>query len=440
MNISYNHSTKQVKERGSFIMNNHVLLTNGTIIHVENGQVSKGSIEIKDGIITQMYEEREVLPSDVEHMDLQGKVIIPGLIDMHCHIQETYAPYFVAAGVTTIRNTAGDTEALSPLIEAPLDAPTPMVYASDALIDGEPGLWGESQPGNFVTDDPEKAREEVRRQAKVGAKFIKVYGLIQEDVLRAITEEARAHNLEVSCDLHHSKEIDALTAAQLGVTWFEHGAGFPQGIYPKWHVHVDPKEWTHIDWRSPNKEKIKEFCMKMIAYNVKICPTFVVYDQAEKLPHYWDPNNIISQSSAPLFEGHWTGLMKHHDAVYEQTGFLNRFIQVLAKIYADLGGIVVAGSDTPALPGIFPGMSLHRELELFVEAGFTPLQALQAATNRAAASIELNHIGLIEKGYIANLLILEKNPLENIRHTQDIAFIVKGGRLYRQKDIIAQMV
>ena len=421
-------------------MNNHRLLTNGIIIHVENGQVSRGSIEIKDGIIARIYEENEVMPTDVEEVDLQGKVIIPGLIDMHCHIQETYAPYFVAAGVTTIRNTAGDTKALTPLIEAPLDAPTPMIYASDALIDGEPGLWGPSQPGNFVTDDPETAREEVRRQANVGAKFIKVYGWIQENVLRAITEEARAHHLEVSCDLHHSKEIDALTAAKLGVTWFEHGAGFPQGIYPKWHVHADQEEWSHIDWKHPNKEKIKEFCEEMLTYGAKLCPTLVVYDQAEKLPHYWDPKNAISKSSTSFFEGHWSGIMKHQEAVYEQTGFLNTFTQVLAKIYADVGGIVVAGSDTPALPGIFPGMSLHRELELFVEAGFTPLQALQAATNHAAASIELDHIGLIKEGYIANLLILESNPLEKIRHTQDIALIVKGGRVYEQEDIIAQVV
>lgn len=421
-------------------MNHHVLLTNGTIIHVENGKELRGSIEIKNGMITRIYEEKEVLPRDVEQINLQGKVIIPGLIDMHCHIQESSAPYFVAAGVTTIRNTAGDTEALTPLIEAPLDAPTPMIYASDALIDGEPGLWGESGPGNFVTDDPEEAREEVQRQVKVGAKFIKVYGLIQEDVLKAITEEARAYNLEVSCDLHHSKEIDALTAATLGVTWFEHGAGFPQGIYPTWHVHANQEEWTHIDWNDPDKKKIKAFCEEMVTYGVKLCPTLVVYDQAEKLPHYWDPKNVISQSSGPLFEGHWTGLMNHHDAVYEQTGFLNRFTQMIAKTYADVGGIVVAGSDTPALPGIFPGMSLHRELELFVEAGFTPLQALQAATNHAAASIELNHIGVIKEGYIANLLILENNPLENISHTQDISFIVKGGQVYEQEGIIAEMV
>lgn len=419
-------------------MNNHMLLTNGQIINVESGTISLGTIEIKDGLIKRIYEAKDVVPVHIEQIDLQGKYVIPGLIDMHCHIQEAFAPHFVAAGVTTVRNTAGDTDRLRPLIEAPLDAPTPMVYASDALLDGEPGLWGPTQPGNFVTDDPSEARKEVRRQAEVGAKFIKVYGLIQEDVLRAVVDEAKKVNLEVSSDLHHSKNIDALTAAKIGVTWFEHAAGFPQGIYPDWHVHADQKEWGHIDWQKPDKEKIEEFCKEMLTYNVKICPTLVVQDQAERLPHYWDPVNRISTSSAHLFEEHWNGLLKHEEAVYDQTGFLNAFVKVVAKTYADLGGTVVAGSDTPALPGIFPGMSLHRELELFVEAGFTPLQALQAATIEAARSIQFDSVGKIKEGFVANIVILEDNPLENISHTQKIDQIVKGGKLYDQSELLEQ--
>lgn len=418
-------------------MNNHFLLTNGQMIDVESGTISVGTIEIKDGMIKRTYEQHEELPSSVEQMDAQGKYIIPGLIDMHCHIQETYAPHFVATGVTTVRNTAGDREALKPLLEAPLDAPTPMMYACDALIDGEPGLWGPTAPGNFVTDDPKAAREEVKRQAEIGATFIKVYCMIKKDVLKAIVDEAQKHHLEVSCDLLHAKDVDALTAAKLGVTWFEHASGFAQGVYPGWHVHADQNEWRHIHWQEPDQERIQKFCKEMLTFNVKLCPTFIVQDQAERLPNYWDPDNMISTSSEQFFEEHWQGALKHSEAVHDQTGFLNTFIKRVAKTYADLGGTVVAGSDTPALPGIFPGMSLHRELELFVEAGFTPLEALQAATNKAAESIELETIGLLKKGYIANLVILDGNPLENISNTQKIAHIIKGGKLYNQSDIVA---
>lgn len=302
-------------------MNHHFLLTNGQVIDVESGTVSNGTIEIKDGEIKRLYKQHEEYPSHIKQVDAKGKYIIPGLIDMHCHIQETFAPHFVAAGMTTVRNTAGDREALKPLLEAPLDAPTPMMYACDALIDGEPGLWGPTQPGNFVTDDPEAARAEVKRQAGIGATFIKVYCMITKDVLEAVVDEANKHHLEVSCDLLHAKDVDARTAAKLGVTWFEHATGFAQSIYPGWHVHADQSKWRHINWQEPDQEKIEEFCKEMLSYNVKLCPTFIVQDQAERLPNYWDPNNKISTSSEQLFEEHWQSTLKHSEAVHDQTGF-----------------------------------------------------------------------------------------------------------------------
>lgn len=417
--------------------NNHFLLTNGQIIDVETGRISDSTIEIENGRIKCIYNDDDILPESVKQIDIDRKFVIPGLIDMHCHIQERFAPHFVAAGVTTIRNTAGDREMLKTLIDAPVDALTPMIYASDALIDGEPGLWGPSSPGNFVTNDPDAAREEVRRQADIGAAFIKVYGLIKKEVLTAVVDEARKHSLEVSCDLVHSKEIDALAAAEIGVTWFEHASGFAQSMYPGWHLHADQSEWSHISWQKPDKEKIEELCMKMLKLNIKLCPTMVVQDQGEKIPNYWNPDNTISNSSAQLFKEHWDGMLQHAELVQEQIGLLNTFVKTVAKTYADLGGTVVAGSDTPAIPGIFPGMSLHRELELFVEAGFSPLSALQAATIRAAESIDLHQIGLIQKSRLANLVILDKNPLEDISNTQSIAYIVKGGKIYTQDEILA---
>lgn len=415
---------------------NHFLLTNGRIIDVETGQITDKTIEIQNGTIKHIYEEAEILPNDIKQVDADGKYIIPGLIDMHCHIQEKYAPHFVASGVTTIRNTAGDREMLKPLIDAPIDALTPTIYACDALIDGEPGLWGPTSPGNFVTNDPIDARKEVRRQAEIGATFIKVYCLIEQDVLIAIVDEASKYNLEVACDLIHSKEVDALLAAKIGVTWFEHASGFAQSIYPGWHLHADKNEWNHINWQEPDKERIEELCREMLKLNIKICPTMVVQDQAERLPDYWNPKNAISHSSSQYFKGHWDGMLEHSELVRGQAGLLNTFVKMVAKTYADLGGTVVAGSDTPAIPGIFPGMSLHRELELFVEAGFSPLAALQAATVKAAESIELHEIGLIKKDCLANLVLLDKNPLDDISNTQSIAYIVKGGKIYTQDEIL----
>src|SRR5699024_5607493 len=166
--------------------NNHILLTNGQIIDVEKGVISRGSIEIRDGMIQKVFLENDDIPHHIKKIDLKKKYIIPGLIDMHCHIREEFAHHFVAAGVTTVRNTAGNLGTLQPLIDVRLDAPTPDVYSADWLIDWERSLWSATGDGNYVTDDPDAARQEVQRQVAAGAKFIKIYGLIKAEVMLAV--------------------------------------------------------------------------------------------------------------------------------------------------------------------------------------------------------------------------------------------------------------
>lgn len=417
---------------------NHFILANGWIIDVVDGKVSKGALEIRNGYIV------NIIPGEVEHenleiVDVNGKCIIPGLIDMHCHINDTFARQFVASGITTVRNTGGQgLNRLENLLNAPKDAPTPRVYAADRLIDGPPGLWGPTNEGNFVTDDPNEAREEVKRQVVAGTKFIKVYGLLSKEVMDAVVDEARKHGLEVSCDLIHSTSINALEAAEIGVTWFEHASGFIQAMYPGWYPTADKNEWKHIDWQEPDMEKLTELCEKMLAYDVKICPTLLINDQIELFPDFWDPNNYVTNSFSDEdgLTKHWQEMTKHANIFKEQLGFQNNMLKTITKTYFELGGTVVAGTDSPGGLYSFPGMGLHRELELFVEIGMTELEALQSATINPAKSIGLDEIGVIKKGKIADLVILEKNPLENIKHTKDIDSIIKGGKIYRQEEVL----
>ncbi|WP_274309886.1 amidohydrolase family protein [Solibacillus daqui] len=415
-----------------------LLIKNGTIIDVENGGSFIGAIEIEGNKIKRMIKQSDALPEGVATLDAKGKYIIPGLIDMHCHINERYAPHFVASGVTTVRNAAGNVILLQNLIEKPDHAPTPRVYASDRMIDGTPGQWGPTSYGNFVTDDPEEARKEVRRQVEVGAKFVKLYGWIKKEVMAAAVDEAKKYNLEVTCDLMNSKELTALDAAELGVNWIEHASGFAQEIYKGWNPLVDQEEWSHIDWENPDQEKIKELCEKMLSYNVKLCPTMVVFDQSMQYPNIWSPKNNVIESLVKLnlMMDEWNKNTQYVDSIKSRTAIINNLTKAIAKTYYDMGGTVVAGTDTPALLFTYPGMAIHRELEIFVEIGFTELEALQAATVNAANSINLNDIGTLQEGKIADLVILSNNPLENIKHTQDIEFIVKGGKVYNEEEIL----
>ena len=141
-----------------------------------------------------------------------------------------------------------------------------------------------------------------------------------------------------------------------------------------------------------------------------------------------EKNNILIE--------HWSSMAEQAEVLYEQIGKLNKFTKLIAKTYFDLGGTVVTGTDTPALIWTFPGMALHRELELFVEIGFNEMEALQAATIKAAQSINLDTLGAIKEGYMANLVILDNNPLEDIKHTKDIHRVIKGGKVYSQEEIL----
>lgn len=113
--------------------------------------------------------------------------------------------------------------------------------------------------------------------------------------------------------------------------------------------------------------------------------------------------------------------------------------KAIAKVYFDLGGQIVAGTDTPA--GIFtiPGMALHRELELFVEIGLTEIDALRAATINAAKALKRPELGVIKEGAIADIVILDENPLVNIKYTQKINRVIKGGKIYTQNELFEEV-
>lgn len=418
------------------------IIKNGTIIDIENGGSYVGSIEVDRNTVKRIFKSDDVLPQGMDIVDAEGKYIIPGLIDMHCHINDRFAPHFVASGVTTVRNTAGNVLLLKNLIEKPDDAPTPRVYASDRMIDGTPGQWGPTSYGALVTDDPEEARKEVRRQAEVGAKFVKLYGWIKRDVMEAAVDEAKNYNLEVAIDLENSKDLTALDAAECGVTWFEHASGFAHAMYKGWNLFViDQEEWSYIDWENPDQSEIEGICEKMLAYNVKLCPTMVVYNQSIKYPEIWSPKDMVIESATNInyLMDYWKQQAEHVDAIRKYNAKTHHLTKAVVKTYYDMGGTVVVGTDTPALLYTYPGMALHRELEIFVEIGFTELEALQAATVNAAKSINLDGIGVIKEGYIADLVILNDNPLENIKHTKDIHIIIKGGKAYTQEEILSHV-
>ena len=416
-------------------------LLGGNVIDVSSGNVNTMDVYSENGTITGVGRKEGVFCDpgiDSKAIDVSGKWLLPGLIDMHVHIKEGFAPQFVASGVTTVRNTGGNVVELRRLREATSDAATPRVISADRLIDGPPGCWGETSPWNFNTSDPDEARREVQRQIHEGADFIKVYGLLNRDVMRAVVDEAIKHGRQVSCDLLQSSQVTALEAARMGVTWNEHASGFMQDLYPGWSLGAPDESWRHIDWDSPDEQMIRDLCEKILEHEVILCPTMNVFDQIMRLPNYWDPNNDVTDKTRTNtgLIGQWETISTHISAL-RRLGRFKAHNQLIATTYFALGGTVVTGTDVPAGVWTFPGMALHREMELFVDAGFKNIDAIRSATVVAARALHQDALGEIKPDAVADILVLNTNPLLDIRNTQDISCVIKGGHIYTQAEVLS---
>lgn len=411
-----------------------LLLKNGFVLNNELGQFEQTDVLIQDGSISKIGENMDV---DCETVDCTNQYLIPGLIDMHVHIKKQFAPHFTAAGITTVRNTAGSVLELNEMMQAPMTSITPQVISADRMIDGPPGLWGGESPYNINIDEEQAAREEVRRQVALGAHFIKVYGWLSKEIMTVVVDEAKKYGKEVSTDIIYATKINAIDAAEIGVTWLEHASGVLQAMYPHWNMKASEEVYNEIPWNEPDEQKIQAVCRELLKYNVKLCPTITLYDQLYRGEHYWKPdhevvNNALSHTS---LEQQWAPLAAVNHGK-SQLGIQTKTVAKIAFEYAKMGGVVVTGTDTPAGIYTYPGIALHRELQLFVEAGFTPFEAIMCATERAAQNLYIDHLGAIKEGYIANIVRLNQNPLEKIEHTMDIHSIIKGGVLFTQQEIL----
>ena len=412
-------------------------LKNGFVLDSNSGQFQKADIVINDEKIVSLEDNHMLHLESMQEVDVTGKYIIPGLFDMHVHIKHKFAPLFTAAGITTVRNTGGNVMELASLRHAPNDATTPRVISADRLIDGPPGLWGETSPWNLNVSTVEEAKNEVKRQVEAGADLIKVYGWLSAENMKAVVEEAKIHKLEVSCDLIYSTKVNALDAAKMGIKWNEHASGILQLLFPKWSMQAEDIIWNEIDWEKDYRQELEPICLELINHGVIICPTLTLYDQLYRFPNGWKPPaNIPEELLNPQsLVQQWSHLESYKEALQKQGKPIN-IIKQIVKLYHDLGGTIVAGTDTPAGVWTFPGLALHRELQLLVESGLTESQALQCATVGAANSLELMELGEIKSNYTADLIILNKNPLEDIKNTLSIHRIIKGGMMYEQQDIL----
>lgn len=342
-----------------------------------------------------------IVPFNTKTFDVRGKTIVPGLWDMHAHLHQIeWIPVYIAAGVTSVRDMGNELPFVTDL-RAFVDsgrANGPRIHLA-GLVDGD----GPNAFGALSATTPEEGRAIVRKYHELGFEQMKLYDLLTPGVVAAICDEA--HKLGMTVTGHLPRALSITAAIDSGMDQFAHlpVRGDPQSeatksviAFLKAHgTVIDPTEsWNEIGGHS-REESVQTF-QPVLQH---LPPPFVQTRVAN-----WGSATTDPATAHARLQGSLATLRALHEA----------------------GVPIVAGTDE----GV-PGFSVYREMELYVMAGFSPMDALRAATSVAAAALHLERdVGTIEAGKVADLLVLDKNPLDDISNIRTSRYVMKDGRLF----------
>ena len=352
------------------------------------------------------------VPKGAEFVDARGKSVLPGLWEMHAHFEQVeWGPIYLATGVTTARDVGNEREFV--------------VAARDAIARGQgigprlvmAGVVDGSGPfslGVIRVDTADQAREQVQKYKAAGFQQIKVYSSVKPDILRVVTAEA--HRLGMTVTGHIPQSMNAIQGIESGMDQINHVSYLTT-------VMVDAKTGT-ISADSPQVKKVVKL---LLEHHTVVDPTLalmeIIFHSTDKPVSTFEPG--ILKVAPELREGLETMGVPPQES--QQAAARFRMLMATVRVLHEAGVPIVAGTDQA-----IPGFSLDRELELYVEAGFTPMEAIQAATLAPARAMGMEKdSGTIEPGKRADVILVEGNPLENISDIRKVNTVFAGGRMYQ---------
>ena len=355
-------------------------------------------------------------PKDSEIVNLTGRFLIPGLFDMHAHvagvldssynqtISENTLEALLDNGITTIRNPGGPTKESVALRDAVAAGQIkgPQIFTAGRLINGLPF------PTRFVetiANTEAEVREEVKRQADAGVDYVKLYVGLYPNLVKTAINEAHNQGIKVIGHLYLTSWTDA---ANLGIDALTHGVPVSPFLLSKDKQEIFIENgrgpFDHFLWLNLvdlNSTKINEMINALVKNKIPVDPTLSIYEAMLKD----DPQN----------QHLWSKVLQ------------------LTKILYDHGVTIMSGTDIPNF-GLIPGISLHHELELLVKAGINPLNVIKIATSNGADALGiLDDVGTIEAGKQADMIILNANPIINIRNIGAIEGVIEDGQFFNHK-------
>jgi imidazolonepropionase-like amidohydrolase len=433
-----------IKEDSPILVLNHVGVIDGTgALPLEDQR-----IDIEGGKIirVQSAKLRNAYPAHAKILDLTGKTVIPGLVGMHEHLFYTTpdrrsdglllfgemadsAPrLYLAGGVTTARTT-GSMEPYTDLsLKRLIDAgkqPGPKLHITGPYI----GDLGDRAPQLHTLTGPEDAARTVDYWAQEGVTSFKAYMGIKSAELKAAIDHAHARGLKVT---GHLCAVGFREAAALGIDNLEHGIVVDTEFYPGKQPDVCPAQEAFTDFvrnveigSAPVQEMIRD----LVAHHVAVTSTLAVFEVtvANRPPMAKEAG--AARALAP--QG-WTTYLKTRSNLAEENDpgdavALKKEME-FERAFVKAGGLLLAGCDPTSFGGVLPGYGDQRGLELLVEAGFTPVEAIHIATANGANYLgEAATIGSIAAGRAADLVVLGGNPAVSIDNVEKVETVFKDG-------------
>jgi len=415
-----------------------LIIKNSNIIDVETGKIINNTdiAILKDRIIK--IGKSIVVDDSVKTIDATGKFVIPGLWDMHVHAMGStniIPRLFLANGITGIRNMWGEHPFMDNLKQRIKDNEIfgPEIVNPDGIIDGPAPIW--SMSDSIITE--KEGREIVREQIKNGADFIKIYNLLSKEAFIGIADECSKQAIPFAG--HVPWSITYPDAVNAGIKSIEHLDGVI--AYCIRMEECDEKilqnltKYIEVFFKNLDKfdeKRLAEIIKLTKVKNVWHCSTMTVWkyrllfeddmlslNNRLKYVNSYTRNNFLDTKSS-----------LEHDTNAENRRKGYQLRKNIIKQF-NLNNIrFLAGTDL-GNPFVVAGFSLHDELSNFVECGFTPLQSLQTATLNPAIFLDrLADFGTVSENKIANLVILDKNPLESINNSTSVNAVIQRGEFY----------
>jgi imidazolonepropionase-like amidohydrolase len=445
-----------IRVEAPIIILRHVRVIDGTGAAPREDQ----AITIAEGKIKSIQTGNDlILPPNAKVLDLDGYTVLPGLVGMHDHMffpmggnppmysnmGFSFPRLYLALGVTTIRTTGSVQPYLDLEIKKLVDSGRmigPKIHVTAPYLEGV----GSFTPVMHTLKDADDARKLVNYWADQGADSFKAYMNITRDELRAVVEEAHKRGLKVT---GHLCSIGFREAAEIGIDNLEHGI-FPDSEFvPNKQPDKCPGAAVNTALRTLDikGDAVKETIRTLVAKNVAVTSTLPVFEAGAPLASVQAGPTTIGAPGAVLNQ-RMLNVMNNEARIR----YLNARSRIAAnspqadmvrksmdfeRAFVAAGGLLLAGLDPTGNGGVVAGFGDLREVELLVEAGFTPLEAIKIATFNGARFLgEDARIGSIAIGKQADLMIVKGNPATKISDIENVEIVFKDGVGYDSEKLI----